>query len=89
MMTNHVHLLMTPNKGDGIAKTMQSLGRRYVVYINQTYRRTGTLWEGRYKAALIDSENYLLTCYRYFELNPVRAEGMVDHAGKYRWSSYK
>ena len=62
LMTNHVHLLMTPHKGDGIAKTMQSLGRRYVVYINQTYRRTGTLWEGRYKAALIDSERYLLTC---------------------------
>ena len=89
LMTNHVHLLMTPHNGDGIAKTMQSLGRRYVVYINQTYRRTGTLWEGRYKAALIDSENYLLTCYRYIELNPVRAEGMVDHPGKYRWSSYR
>ncbi len=89
LMTNHVHLLMTPHKGDGIAKTMQSLGRRYVVYINQTYRRTGTLWEGRYKAALIDSECYLLTCYRYIELNPVRAEGMVEHPGKYRWSSYR
>ncbi len=89
LMTNHVHLLMTPHKGDGIAKTMQSLGRRYVVYINQTYRRTGTLWEGRYKAALVDSERYLLTCYRYIELNPVRAEGMVEHPGGYRWSSYR
>ena len=89
LMTNHVHLLMTPLKEDGIAKTMQSLGRRYVVYINHTYRRTGTLWEGRYKAALIDSEQYLLTCYRYIELNPVRAEGMVDHPDEYRWSSYR
>jgi putative transposase len=88
-MTNHVHLLMTPHKGDGFSKAMQSLGRRYVVYINQTYRRTGTLWEGRYKAALIDSERYLLTCYRYIELNPVRAEGMVEHPGEYRWSSYR
>ena len=68
---------------------MQSLGRRYVVYVNQTYQRTGTLWEGRYKAALIDSERYHLTCYRYIELNPVRADGMVQHPGEYRWSSYR
>jgi putative transposase len=89
-MTHHVHLLMTPHKPDGIAKAMQSLGRRYVVYIiNQTYQRTGTHCEGRYKAALIDSERYLLTCYRYIELNPVRAEGMVQHPGEYRWSSYR
>lgn len=89
LMTNHVHLLMTPHKPDGIAKMMQSLGRRYVVYVNRTYRRSGTLWEGRYKAALIDSECYLLTCYRYIELNPIRAVGMVDHPGEYRWSSYR
>ena len=63
LMTNHVHLLMTPHKPDGIAKTMQSLGRRYVVCVSQTYQRTGTLREGRYKAALVDSERYLLTCY--------------------------
>ncbi len=89
LMTNHVHLLMTPHRPDGISKTMQSLGRRYVTYINQTYQRSGTLWEGRYKAALIDSDRYLLTCQRYIELNPVRAENMVDHLADYRWSSYR
>lgn len=88
LMTNHVHMLMTPKTKDGIAKTMQSLGRRYVSYINHTYGRTGTLWEGRYKAALIDSEHYLLSCYRYIEMNPVRAEGMAEHPGDYPWSSY-
>lgn len=87
LMTNHVHLLITPHKGDGLAKTMQSLGRKYVYYINRAYQRSGTLWEGRYKASLINSECYLLTCYRYIELNPVRAQ-MVDHPGQYRWSSY-
>jgi putative transposase len=87
LMTNHVHLLMTPSRPDGISKAMQSLGRRYVRYVNDVYGRTGTLWEGRYKASLIDSEQYLLTCYRYIELNPVRAN-MVRHPGEYRWSSY-
>lgn len=87
LMTNHVHLLVTPMKEQGIAEMMQSLGRRYVHYINTTHRRTGTLWEGRYKASLIDSEAYLLTCMRYIELNPVRT-GMVPHAGEYPWSSY-
>ncbi|RKZ99974.1 MAG: transposase [Gammaproteobacteria bacterium] len=66
---------------------MQDLGRKYVRYINHSYQRTGTLWEGRYKASLIDSEAYLLTCMRYIELNPVRAS-MVSHPGEYRWSSY-
>ena len=66
---------------------MQSVGRRYVQYFNTTYQRTGTLWEGRYKATLVDSESYLFTCYRYIELNPVRAN-MVVHPGEYRWSSY-
>ena len=87
LMTNHVHLLVTAHKGDGIAKTMQSLGRKYVSYINRLYQRSGTLWEGRYKASLVESERYLLTCYRYIELNPVRA-GMVQHPGDYPWSSY-
>jgi len=87
LMTNHVHLLMTPQSGDGIGKVMQSLGRSYVQYFNYQYKRTGTLWEGRYKSTLLDSESYLLTCSRYIELNPVRA-GMVDHPGEYRWSSY-
>jgi len=86
-MTNHIHLLLTPDREDSIAKVLQSVGRRYVQYFNATYQRTGTLWEGRYKATLIDTENYLFTCYRYIELNPVRAN-MVSHPGDYRWSSY-
>jgi len=65
LMTNHVHLLVTPMQELGIAEMMQALGRRYVYYINKTYRRTGTLWEGRYKASLVDSDAYLLTCMRY------------------------
>jgi len=87
MMTNHVHLLVTPQTEDGISKLMQSLGRYYVQYINYCYDRTGTLWEGRYKATLIDSNAYMLTCMRYIELNPVRA-GMVKQPGEYPWSSY-
>ena len=86
-MTNHVHMLVTPMKDHGISDMMQALGRRYVYYINKTYRRTGTLWEGRYKSSLVDSDQYLLTCMRYIELNPVRAS-MVDHPGEYKWSSY-
>lgn len=88
LMTNHVHLLMTPAQPDGIAKVMQSVGRRYVRYINDSYGRTGTLWEGRYKASLIDSERYLLICCRYIELNPVRA-GLVGHPAAYPESSYR
>lgn len=88
LMTNHVHFLMTPDREGGISKTLQSVGRRYVQYFNYTYGRTGTLWEGRYKATLIDSEGYLLTCYRYIELNPVRA-AMVAHPRDYPWSSYR
>ena len=88
MMTNHVHLLITPITETGISKVMQSLGRRYVQHVNFKYRRTGTLWEGRYRATLLDSERYLLSCQRYIELNPVRA-GMVKHPGEYPWSSYR
>ncbi len=86
--TLHVHLLATPETEHSLPKTLQSVGRRYVQYFNYTYARTGTLWEGRYKATLIDSERYLLTCMRYIELNPVRA-GMVSHPGDYPWSSYQ
>lgn len=89
LMTNHVHLLVTPDAEDGISKMMQVLGRYYVQYFNYKYKRTGTLWEGRYKASLIDSEHYLLTCMRYIELNPVRAEDMVNHPSEYHWSSYR
>jgi putative transposase len=87
LMTNHVHLLVTPMEPHGISQMMQALGRRYVYYVNITYKRTGTLWEGRYKSSLVDSNSYLLTCMRYIELNPVRAS-MVDHPGEYKWSSY-
>ena len=79
LMTNHVHLLITPHTENSLGKAIQMLGRYYVQYFNYSYKRTGTLWEGRYKATLIDSEAYLLTCYRYIELNPVRAEGMAEH----------
>jgi putative transposase len=87
LMTNHVHLLLTPKTEVGIGKVIQSVGRYYVQYFNYLNKRTGTLWEGRYKATLVDSENYLLTCYRYLELNPVRAS-MVNHPLEYPWSSY-
>jgi putative transposase len=87
LMTNHVHLLVTPERPGAVGPVMQSLGRRYVRYVNDTHRRTGTLWEGRYKASLVEDETYLLTCYRYIELNPVRAR-MVEQPGDYRWSSY-
>ena len=87
LMTNHVHLLVTPEFEESLPKTLQSVGRRYVQYFNHTYKRTGTLWEGRYKATLIDSDQYLLTCMRYIELNPVRAD-MVDHPTDYPWLSY-
>ncbi len=86
-MTNHVYLLASPELETSISKTMQSVGRRYVQYFNHTYSRTGTLWEGRYKATVIDSEQYLLTCMRYIELNPVRS-GMVKKPKEYPWSSY-
>ena len=87
LMTNHSHLLMTPQCKNGISLVMQSLGRRYVQYINHQFRRSGTLWEGRHKASLVDADSYLLACYRYIEMNPVRAD-MVEHPGDYPWSSY-
>lgn len=88
LMTNHVHLLLTPHGKTSASGLMQSLGRRYVQYVNRTYKRSGTLWEGRFKASLVNAEEYLLLCYRYIELNPVRA-GMVKDPGAYPWSSYR
>ncbi len=85
LMTNHVHLLMTPSTKTGISQLMQSLGRYYVRYINKTYNRSGTLWEGRYKSTLVSSEHYFLLVSRYIELNPVRAD-MVAHPAEYPWS---
>ncbi len=87
LMTNHVHILATPCKEDGLSKMMQYLGLRYVPYINHRYNMSGSIWEGRFKASLIDSDEYLLTCMRYIELNPVRAN-MVKQVRSYRWSSY-
>lgn len=87
LMTNHVHLLATGHSKGALSSMMQNLGRRYVRYINTAYQRTGTLWEGRFKSSLIDSERYLMTCYRYIELNPVRAQ-MVSQPNDYRWSSH-
>jgi putative transposase len=85
LMTNHVHLLMTPSTAEGVSRVMQLVGNRYVQYINRSYGRTGTLWEGRHRSSLVDAEHYLLRCYRYIELNPVRAK-IVSHPGEYRWS---
>jgi putative transposase len=87
-MTNHVHLLISPENPQGVSRLMQGLGRRYVQYINRFYKRSGTLWEGRFKASVVQAEEYLLKCYRYIELNPVRA-GMVAHPRDYSWSSYR
>jgi putative transposase len=88
LMTNHVHLFATPAATGGISRMMQAVGRRYVGSFNARYRRTGTLWEGRFKAALVDTDRYLLTCYRYIELNLVRAH-MTNSPADYRWSSYR
>jgi len=88
LMTNHVHLLLTPETAEGVSRLFQALGRYYVRYINQTYNRSGTLWEGRYKSSLVDSEIYFLIVSRYIELNPVRAK-MVSHPTEYPWSSYQ
>jgi putative transposase len=87
LMTNHVHLLVTPESKESISKTIQYVGRHYVQYINVVYGRSGTLWEGRHKGCILDSDNYLLNCMRYIELNPVRA-GMVEKPMDYSWSSY-
>jgi putative transposase len=86
-MTNHVHLLVTPGHAHSITHMMQDIGRKYVRYINHSYQRTGSLWAGRFKASLVDSEVYLMTCMRYIEMNPVRAN-MVRHPSEYVWSSY-
>lgn len=87
LMTNHAHILATPDKPGALATMMQSLGRCYVRYVNAIYKRSGTLWEGRYRAGAVDSEDYLLRVYRYIELNPVRA-GIVSHPCEYPWSSF-
>ncbi|MEW6009088.1 MAG: transposase [Candidatus Omnitrophota bacterium] len=88
LMTNHVHLLVEPSSKDGLGKLVQSLGRRYVQYINRKYNRTGTLWEGRYKSSLVSKDEYLIACSMYIELNPFRAK-LVKNLKDYRWSSFR
>ncbi len=88
LMTNHVHLLVTPTSVDGCARLMKHLGQLHTQYMNRTYGRSGTLWEGRFRSCLVQSEEYVLACYRYIELNPVRA-GLVSTPADYRWSSYR
>jgi putative transposase len=87
LMPDHVHLLASPANEDSVPRTLQSLGRKYVQYFNTKYQGSGTLWEGRYRATVVDSKAYLLTCSRYIELNAVRA-GMVKHPREYDWCSY-
>lgn len=86
-MTNHAHVLLTTGSHDGPSRLMQDLGRRYVRYFNGKHGRTGTLWEGRFKAHPVQSDEHVLCVYRYIELNPVRA-GLVSNPGSYRWSSH-
>jgi putative transposase len=88
LMTNHIHLLMTPAEPAGIGRVMQGVGQTYAQYVNRRYGRTGGLWDGRFRSALVDTDSYLLTLHRYIEANPVRA-AMVGHPRDYRWSSYR
>jgi putative transposase len=88
LMTNHVHLLLTPATKTGCGLLMKHLGQRYTQHVNRTYRRHGTLWEGRFRSCLVDSEDYLVACQRYIEQNPVRA-GLVRRARDYLWSSHR
>jgi len=87
LMDNHVHLLLSTKEPSHISKVMQHIGRKYVPYFNHKYEKSGTLWEGRFKGSMIESEQYLLCCYRYIELNPVRAN-MVKRPEEWKWSSY-
>ena len=88
LMTNHIHILATPETKQSLSLMMQYTGRHYVPYVNHRYGTSGSIWEGRYKSSLIHNEQYMLTCMRYIELNPVRAN-MVDAPSMYRWSSYR
>lgn len=88
LMTNHVHLLLTPQDADSVSKLVVILGTHYVRYINRVRGRTGTLWDSRYKSSLVQTETYVLACQRYIELNPVRA-AIVAHPAQYRWSSFR
>jgi putative transposase len=87
LMPNHLHLLATPSDSTGLARMMQWVGRYYVPYFNAKFNRTGTLWQGRFRTSVVESERYFMVCSRYIELNPVRA-GMVGDPADYLWSSY-
>lgn len=87
LMGNHFHLLVTPDTTEGLSRMMQAIGRRYVRYFNDRQQRTGTLWEGRYRSTLIQTDRYLLACMAYIDLNPVRA-GVVANPKDYLWSSH-
>lgn len=87
LMTNHIHLLLTPEEEDSISRVMRVVGSQYAQYLNKSYKRTGTIWEGRHKASPVHAQDYLLKCYRYIELNPVNA-GLVKQPEEYYWSSY-
>jgi putative transposase len=86
-MTNHVHLLLTPTEADGASRLMKDVAQRYAQYVNRKLGRSGTLWDGRFKSSIVDSQTYLLRCHRYIELNPVRA-GIVPRPSDYLWSSF-
>jgi putative transposase len=88
LMTNHVHLLISPAAASSASGMMKALSQRYVQYVNRRYHRSGSLWEGRFRSCLVENASYFLTCQRYIELNPVRA-GIVVHPGDYTWSSYR
>jgi putative transposase len=88
LMTNHIHLLLTPTSRGSASDLMRRVGCRYVHYFNRRYRRTGTLWEGRFRSALVESSSYFMACSRYIDLNPVRA-GIVADAAEYEWSSFR
>ena len=88
LMTNHVHLLVTPERSESASLLMKRLGQEYVQYVNRCRNRTGSLWEGRFRSSVVDSEDYLLRCYRYIELNPVRA-GIAAGPADYPWSSFR
>jgi putative transposase len=88
LMSNHIHILASPGHQSAPGSMMKALGERYVQYVNQRYKRSGTLWEGRFKSCLVQDETYLLVCHRYIELNPVRA-GIVTNPSLYQWSSHR
>jgi len=88
LMTNHVHLLLTPQSHDSCSLMMKRLAQSHTQHVNKQRERTGSLWEGRFRSCLVMTERYALACYRYVELNPVAA-GMVGHPRDYAWSSYR